>query len=235
MNYNEIQYTFRHARKKMEDSLDNTHVFTRNEEIANAVSHAVGVMFSLFALVLLMVFAAAHGSARHIITFAIYGLTMLLLYTSSTLLHALPHGRAKNVFEILDHSSIYLFIAGTYTPILLLLVKGWVAWTLFGVLWGIAAAGIVFKVFFVKRFVLLSTVGYILMGWQAVFVFKPLIHTLPLPGTLFLVAGGVFYTIGSIFYVWRHIPYHHLIWHLSVLAGSVCHFILILRYVDAIG
>ncbi len=214
--------------------MDNTHVFTRGEEIANAVSHAVGIVFSLFALVLLIVFAAVHGSSWHIVTFVIFGFTMLLLYTCSTLLHALPHGRAKDVFEILDHSSIYLFIAGTYTPILLLLVKGWVAWTLFGVLWGIAAAGIVFKVFFVKRFVLLSTIGYILMGWQAVFVFKPLLQTLPFQGTLFLVAGGVFYTIGSIFYVWRRIPYHHLIWHLFVLAGSVCHFILIFRFVLAI-
>lgn len=173
--------------------MDNTHEFTRGEEIANAVSHAVGVVFSLFALVLLIVFAAVHGNTWYIVTFAIFGFTMLLLYTCSTLLHALPYGRAKDVFEILDHSSLYLFIAGTYTPILLLLVKGWVAWTLFGVLWGIAAAGIVFKVFFVKRFVLLSTVGYILMGSQAVFVFKQLLHALPPQGVLFLGAGGVFY------------------------------------------
>ena len=161
---------------------------------------------------------------------------MLSLYTCSTLLHALPYGRAKDLFEILDHSSIYLFIAGTYTPILLLIVKGWVAWTLFGVLWAIAAAGIVFKVFFVKRFVLLSTVGYILMGWQAVFVFKPLLNALPLQGIRNPVPSGwgVLYTIGSTFYVWRQIPYRHLIWHLFVLAGSVCHFILILRYVLAI-
>lgn len=207
------------------------HTFTRNQEIANAASHAIGVVFSLVALVLLVVFAALHGSAWHVVSFTIYGSTMLLLYVCSTLLHSLPRGRAKNVFEILDHASIYLFIAGTYTPLLLIVVRGWEGWALFGTVWGIAVAGIVFKVFYVKRFVILSTIGYIVMGWLAVLVLRPILHSLPLPGTLCLFGGGLLYTIGSIFYVWRKLSFHHTVWHLFVLAGSICHFILVLIYV----
>lgn len=215
----------------MGDRMAKTHVFTRNEEVANAVSHGVGVVFSLVCLVLLIVFAAVHGTPWHVVSFTIYGATMLILYTCSTLLHSLPAGRAKNVFEILDHSAIYLFIAGTYTPLLLIVVKGWAGWALLGVLWVVAAAGIGFKVRYVKQFVFLSTIGYLLMGWMAVFVLKPLIAGLPLPGTAYLLAGGLFYTIGTIFYVWRKIPYHHTVWHTFVLAGSVCHFVLIFMYV----
>ncbi len=209
----------------------NTHTFTRNEEIANAISHGVGIAFSIVALVLLIVLAALHGTTWHIVSFSLYGATMLLLYVCSTLLHSLPAGRAKNVFEILDHSSIYMFIAGTYTPLLFIVVRGWAGWTLFGILWGIAAAGIVFKVFYVKKFLFLSTLGYVVMGWMAVFVLKPLFHHLPLPGIEYLFAGGILYTIGSIFYVWRRFPYHHMVWHLFVLGGSICHFIVILVYV----
>lgn len=209
----------------------NTHTFTRSEERANAASHAVGIAFSIFALVLLIVFATLRGNAWHVVSFTIFGSTMLLLYVCSTLLHALPSGRAKNVFEILDHSAIYLFIAGSYTPLLFILVKGWVGWTLFGVIWGLAVGGIVFKVFYVRRFIFLSTVGYVLMGWMAVFVLNPILHTLPVAGTLYLFVGGILYTIGSVFYVWKRIRYHHTIWHLFVLAGSICHFILVLKYV----
>ncbi len=208
-----------------------THTFTRREELANAISHGVGVVFSLVALVLLIVFAILHGTAWHIVSFVIYGSTMLLLYICSTLLHSLPAGHGKDIFEILDHSAIYLFIAGTYTPLLFIVIKGWEGWTLFGVLWGIAAAGIVFKVFYVKEFLFLSTVGYILMGWMVVFAIKPILHNLPLPGIEYLFAGGIFYTLGSVFYVWKKVPYHHAIWHVFVLTGSVCHFLLILIYV----
>lgn len=206
-------------------------VFTRRQEFANATSHALGVGFSLVALVLLIVFATLYGNAWDVVSFAVFGSTMLILYICSTLLHSLPRGRAKNVFEILDHSAIFLFIAGTYTPILLILVRQWEGWTLLGVVWGIAVAGIVFKVFYVKKFMFLSTIGYIVMGWMAVFVLNPIISILPLPGILYLFGGGLFYTIGAVFYVWRKLTYHHTIWHLFVLAGSICHFILVLIYV----
>ncbi|MHB1627830.1 MAG: PAQR family membrane homeostasis protein TrhA [Bacilli bacterium] len=208
-----------------------THTFTGKQEFANAVSHALGIAFSLAALAALIILSTQHANAWHVVTFTIYGFTMLLLYTCSTLLHSLPQGRAKNVFEILDHSAIYLFIAGTYTPILLIVVRGWEGWTLLCVVWAIAAAGIVFKAFYVKEFMLLSTIGYVLIGWLAVLVINPIIHALPLPGILYLFSGGLFYTLGSIFYVWRKLTYHHAIWHLFVLAGSICHFILIIVYV----
>jgi len=208
-----------------------THTFTRKQEYANAASHALGAIFSLVALVVLIVFATRQGNTWDVVSFTIFGSTMLLLYMSSTLLHILPQGRAKDIFEILDHSAIYLFIAGTYTPILLILVGGWRGWTLLIGIWVIAAGGIVFKSFHVKKFVILSTIGYIMMGWMAVLVLDPIIHVLPLHGILLLFGGGLFYTIGSAFYVWRKLTYHHTIWHLFVLAGSVCHFILILVYV----
>lgn len=208
-----------------------THTFSRTEERANAISHALGVAFSLFALVLLIVFAGLRGNVWDVVSFTIFGSTMLLLYVCSTLLHALPQGRAKNVFEILDHSSIYAFIAGSYTPLLFILVRGWVGWTLFGVIWGMAVAGVLFKVFYVKKFLFLSTAGYIVMGWMCVLVLRPILHSLPPAGIAYLAAGGALYTIGSVFYVWRPMKYHHMVWHLFVLAGSICHFILVLRYV----
>ena len=208
-----------------------THTFTRKQELGNAISHASGAVFSLVAFVLLIVFATRQGNVWHVVSVTIYGSTMILLYTCSTLLHSLPQGRAKNVFEIMDHAAIYLFIAGTYTPLLVILVRGWEGWTLLGVIWGIAVAGVVFKVFFVKKFLILSTLGYIAMGWLAVLAVNPIIHVLPLSGVLYLFAGGLLYTLGSVFYVWRKLTYHHTIWHLFVLAGSVCHFILVLFYV----
>ena len=167
-----------------------THTFTRKQEYANAASHALGAIFSLVALVVLIVFATRQGNTWDVVSFTIFGSTMLLLYMSSTLLHILPHGRAKDIFEILDHSAIYLFIAGTYTPILLILVGGWKGWTLLIGIWVIAAGGIVFKSFHVKKFVILSTIGYIVMGWMAVLVLDPIIHVLPLNGILLLFGVG---------------------------------------------
>jgi len=208
-----------------------THHFTRNQEIANAISHGLGAVFSIIALIVLVVMASVHGNAWNVVSVTIYASTMLLLYVCSTLLHSLPPGRAKNVFEILDHASIYSFIAGTYTPILISVVRGWQGWTLLCVVWLIAAAGTVFKVFYVSEFLVLSTIAYILIGCMAFIVFGRLIQALPLPGILYLFGGGLFYIVGTIFYLWKKITYHHAIWHLFVLAGSICHFILILVYV----
>ncbi|MED3728205.1 hemolysin III family protein [Priestia filamentosa] len=211
--------------------MSETHTFSRGEEIANAITHGIGTILSIVGLTLLIVFSVQFGDVWHVVSFTVYGTTMLLLYTSSTLVHSFPHGRVKDLFEIFDHSSIYLFIAGTYTPFLFVIIQGTVGWTLFGVVWGLAVAGIVFKIFFVKRFVLVSTLLYIAMGWLIVLAWDPLASSLAGPGLNLLVVGGVLYTIGSIFYVWRGFPYHHAIWHIFVLGGTITHYLAILLYV----
>lgn len=203
-----------------------THVFSKREEIANAITHGLGVLLSVAVTSILLVFAVWKGTAVHIVSFAVFGGTMLTLYTASTLVHAFPKGRVKDLFEIMDHAAIYLFIAGTYTPIVLIVVGGGLGWTLFGVVWGLAIFGVVFKVFFTKKFVVLSTLGYVAMGWLITFAFQDISANMPPAGIQFLVAGGIIYTLGSIFYVWRSFPFHHAVWHLFVLAGSVMHFLM---------
>lgn len=205
--------------------------YSAKEEKANAISHGFGIVLSLAALVLLVVIACQEGNGWHIVSFSIFGSALLLLYTCSTLLHAFQTPRVKDVFEVLDHAAIYVLIAGSYTPYLLVTLRGALGWTYFGVIWGLAILGIVLKVYYVKRFVLVSTLCYILMGWLIVAAFKPLYENLALGGIIWLVAGGLLYTFGSIFYVWRRIPYHHAIWHVFVLAGSACHFISVFGYV----
>lgn len=207
-----------------------THTFTKGEEIANAVTHGIGALLSIAALVLLIVFSSLYGSAIHVVSFTIFGATMVLLYTSSTLVHALPHGKAKDVFEILDHSSIYLFIAGTYTPLTLITLKGALGWTLFGIVWGLAVCGIVFKSFFVKKYLFTSTLLYVFMGWLIVIGWNQILQNMDFNGVVLLVVGGVLYTIGAIFYLWRGFKFHHMIWHLFVIAGSAAHFFCVLLY-----
>lgn len=213
----------------------NTHTYPRREEIANAVTHGIGAALSVAALVLLIVFSSLEGTAWHVVSFTIYGTTMLLLYLNSTLVHSFKEGKAKDIFEFLDHSSIYLFIAGTYTPFLLVAIRGTLGWTLFGIIWGIALFGCIFKAFFVKRFLFMSTVFYIAMGWLIVIAWNPLTSVVAPQGMNLLVGGGLLYTIGTIFYVWRAFPFHHAIWHLFVLAGSVLHFFAVLLYLLPIG
>ena len=206
------------------------HVYSKGEEIANAVIHGFGVLLSIAALVLLIVHSATYGTVWHIVSFTIFGITMLLMYLFSTLLHSLPTGKAKDILEIFDHSAIYFFIAGTYTPFCLIVLDGWVRWTLLGIVWGIAIGGTIFKVFFVKKYMLVSTLLYILMGWMIVFAWNPLVSFLGPNGIILLVAGGILYTVGAIFYVWRGFRFHHAIWHLFVLAGSIMHFFCVLIY-----
>jgi len=209
----------------------NTNIFTKKEEIAHSITHGIGAILSIAGLVLLIVFASLNGNPWKIISVTIFGLTMLLMYLSSTIVHSLPVGKWKDIFQIFDHSSIYLFIAGTYTPFLLVHLRSSVGCTLFGIVWGIAIIGIIFKVFFVKRFLVLSTIFYIIMGWLIVLVWEPLNQAVHYNGIMLLVIGGILYTIGTIFFIWRKIPYHHVIWHLFVLAGSICHFFAIFYYV----
>ncbi len=202
--------------------------FTKKEEIANAILHGIGLGLAIAALIVLVVLANIYGSTIYIVSFSIYGTTLILLYLASTLLHSFPEGKAKSIFEIMDHSAIYLLIAGTYTPLSLIAMGGALGWVYFGVVWGLALLGIVFKIFFIKRFMILSTLLYIAMGWLIVFALSPLRHALTANSLIFLVIGGVIYTVGTVFYAWHKIRFHHAIWHLFVLGGSVCHFFTIL-------
>lgn len=207
------------------------HVFTKREEIAHAITHGIGALLSIAGLVLLIVFSSFSGNPWKIVSVTIFGVTMLLMYISSTVVHSLPEGKWKDIFQIFDHSSIYLFIAGTYTPFLLVHIRSNIAWILFGIIWGIAIVGILFKVFFVKKFLVLSTMFYILMGWLIVLVWGPLTETIHSNGIMLLIIGGVIYTVGAVFYMWRKIPYHHVIWHLFVIAGSMFHFFAVFYYI----
>ena len=199
-------------------------IYSKREEIANAITHGIGALLSIAALVLLLIYSTKHGSTAHIVSFTIYGVSMILLYFSSTLLHSLREGKLKDVFEIMDHASIYIFIAGSYTPILLLVVKDSLGITLLSVVWSIAFLGIIFKVFFTKKFLFLSTMIYIGMGWMIVFAIEPVVNRLAFEGLIMFVVGGLLYTFGTIFYMWRLFPFHHAVWHLFVVGGSAFHF-----------
>lgn len=207
-----------------------THTFSKGEEIANAITHGIGAVLSLAGLVILIVFSSIHGSPWHIISFTIFGATMFILYMSSTLVHALPPGKVKDLFEIFDHSSIYFFIAGTYTPFTFIVIQGALGWTMFGIVWGLAIAGTVFKSFFVKKYLFTSTILYVVMGWMIVIGWYRIIDNLSFNGVVLLVVGGLCYTIGAVFYVWRGFKYHHMVWHLFVIAGSTAHFFCVLFY-----
>ncbi|GEL08147.1 PAQR family membrane homeostasis protein TrhA [Salisediminibacterium halotolerans] len=205
-----------------------THRFSKKEEVANALIHGIGMVLSVVGLVVLITVASVEGTAAHVISFTLFGVTMMLLYTSSTLVHSFPEGKAKDVFEILDHASIYFFIAGTYTPFLFTAVPGALSWTLFGIIWGLAIVGTVLKIFFVKKFLFLSTLLYIILGWMIVFAWDPLVANVQNNGLFLLILGGVLYTGGAVFYVWRGFQYHHAIWHVFVLGGSISHFFAVL-------
>lgn len=209
----------------------NTHIYSRKEEVANAITHGIGAVLSVVALVILIVFASLQGTVWHVVSFSIYGTTMLLLYFNSTLVHSLKEGRAKDLFEFFDHSSIYLYIAGSYTPFLLVAIRGTLGWSLFGIIWGVAIFGVLFKAYFVKRFLFMSTIFYIAMGWLIVIAWNPLSAVVAHGGMTLLMTGGILYTLGTVFYVWRGFPYHHAIWHLFVLAGSAIHFCAVLIYI----
>jgi len=198
------------------------------EELANTVTHGIGLALSIAGFVVLLVLAAVRGSSRHIVSCAIYGATLVCLYAASTLYHGIPSPRRKRALRIFDHCAIYLLIAGTYTPFLLVNLRGGWGWSLLGIVWGFAMAGIVFKFRFVDHFPFLSTVIYLLMGWLAVIALKPLLAAVPASGLLWLLAGGLLYTLGVVFYGWKRLPYNHVIWHLFVLAGSTCHYVAVL-------
>jgi len=200
-----------------------THADGRAAETANSITHGLGVLLSVAALVLLTVSAASRGTARDVAGGAVFGATLVLLYTMSTLYHAVRAPRAKRVFHILDHSAIYLLIAGTYTPFCLSTLRGPWGWSLFGTVWGLAALGVAFKSVYTGRFEFLSTAVYLAMSWMVMVAAKPLWRALPRGGLAWLLAGGGCYTVGVVFYSWRRLRFHHAVWHLFVLAGSLCH------------
>jgi hemolysin III len=201
------------------------------EEIANAITHGIGLLLSIAGFVVLLVLAALRGTAWHIVACSIYGATLICLYAASTLYHAVISPRVKRALRIFDHSAIYLLISGTYTPFLLVSLRGPWGWSLFGVIWGLALAGVLFKFWFVERFAILSTAVYIAMGWLVVIAAKPVITHLSLTAIIWLLAGGLAYTGGVIFFAAKRIPYSHAIWHLFVLAGSICHYFAVLSTV----
>jgi hemolysin III len=201
------------------------------EEIANAITHGVGLLLSVAGFIVLLVFAALRGTAWHIVACSIYGVTLICLYAASTLYHAVISPRIKRALRIFDHSAIYLLIAGTYTPFLLVNLRGPWGWSLFGIVWGLAIAGILFKFWFVERFGFLSTAVYIGMGWLVVIAAKPVIAHVPFTALIWLLVGGLAYTAGVIFYASKRIPYGHAIWHVFVPAGSICHYFAVLSTV----
>ncbi len=200
-------------------------VYPPREELANTVTHGAGAIASLIAGAILIVLAVLSGDPWRIVGAAVFSASLVLLYTASAVYHGAPRGPAKLRLEILDHCAIFVLIAGTYTPFTLVSLQGPWGWSLFGVIWGLAVAGVVLKLIFATRFSLLSTLVYIAMGWLAVVAAGPMIAALPLSTLLLLVAGGIAYTAGTIFYHNRRIPYAHAIWHLFVLAGSALHFL----------
>lgn len=199
------------------------------EEIANSVTHGLGALASVAVLPFLVV-AALPGGVPSVVGSAVFGASLVLLYTTSTLYHALARNRAKKVFRVIDHSAIFVLIAGTYTPFTLGLLRGAWGWSLFGVVWGLGAAGIALTASLGIRFPKASTAVYIAMGWLIVVAFKPLMAHLPPAGLAWLAAGGLSYTGGAVFYGWRRPRFQHAIWHLFVLAGSFCHVVAVLRY-----
>ncbi len=201
------------------------------EEIANSVTHGLGLCLAIAGLVVLVVMAVRHGDAWHVVSCAIYGSSMVAVYLASTLYHSfhfLP--RVRRILRIFDHAAIYLLIAGTYTPFTLVTLRGPWGWTLFGVVWFLTVVGVLFKTFLHEGYTAVSIGLYVLMGWIAVAAVKPLIVALHLDGFLWVLAGGVFYTTGLAFFAMRK-RYAHTVWHVFVMAGSICHFWAVLRYV----
>jgi hemolysin III len=200
------------------------------EEIANAVSHGVGLLATVIASPFLLIAVARRGGPAVVVGASVFAMAVMLLYVTSTLYHALPASRAKRVFRVIDHGAIFLLIAGTYTPFTLGVLRGGWGWTIFGLVWGLAILGICVKVIAGIRFPVLSTCLYVGMGWLALIAIRPIWLHMPMPGVLWLVAGGVAYTAGVAFYAFDRVRYLHFVWHLFVIAGTVCHFVAVLNY-----
>jgi hemolysin III len=205
--------------------------YSPKEEMLNIFTHGLGFFLSLAALTLMVISATMKGNTWHIVSSAIYGTSLVILYLASTLFHSAKRPKLRNRLNVFDHASIFVLIAGTYTPFLLVTLKGPWGWSLFGVVWGLAIAGVILKLFFTGKWPILSTIGYILMGWVIIIAIKPLISNLEVAGLWWLLAGGLAYTSGAVFYLFRKIPYNHAIFHVFVLGGSFSHFMAVYWYV----
>ena len=213
---------------KAEATQDLTKRYTLGEEIFNSVSHGAGGMLAIAGTVVLIVIAALYSNAWGVVSSAIYGASMIILYTMSTLYHAITNKKAKSFFRIMDHNTIFILIAGTYTPYTLVPLRGPVGWTLFGIIWGAAIIGIVFNSISLEKAKKLSLVCYVAMGWAIIFAIKPMIASVTKPSLVFLLIGGIFYTAGIVFYAVKKIRYFHSVWHLFTVGGTVFHYFSIL-------
>ncbi|MCP4120394.1 MAG: hemolysin III family protein [Bacteroidetes bacterium] len=205
--------------------------FSPPEEWANIITHGLGILLSVIAFFLLIQVSQLNGTIWHKVSFFIFGASLIGLYTSSTLYHSVKSKKLRIRFRILDHISIFILIAGSYTPFALVTMHGTIGWIVLCTIWGLAFAGILLKLFFTGRFVILSTIMYVLMGWMVVFTLKPLINNLPPQGINWLLAGGISYTAGALFFSIKKIKFNHAIFHIFVLAGSFCHFMSVFYYV----
>lgn len=205
--------------------------YSPREEAANVATHALGALLSVVGLVSLVTLSCSFGTPWHIVGASVFGGTLVFLYTASSIYHAVSGSRAKHLAKIMDHAGIYMLIAGTYTPFMLVTLRGPWGWSLLGVAWGLAIAGISLEAFWVYRPKWLSAAVFLAMGWMILIAGKPLYLALPRPGMTLLIAGGLFYTLGTVFYVMKRVRYHHAVWHLFVLGGSACHFFAVARYV----
>jgi len=204
---------------------------SRGEELANSISHGVGLLLALVGAPVLIVDAAHHHTAAFIVGASIFSATFIILYLASVLYHAWPQGQTKSVLQVIEHSAIFLLIAGTYTPISLGVLRGTIGWILFGTVWGLAASGIVLKGFIRDEHPVLTTILYLLMGWLVVFAVDPLFARMPAAGIRWLVAGGLAYTCGVVFFALdARVKFAHTVWHLFVIAGTFCHYLVVLRY-----
>lgn len=215
----------------MENKEKNGMMYTLGEEIFNSVSHGVGILLSIAALVLLIVFAVLYSDGFGLAGALVYGISLIILYTMSTVYHIVQHPGAKKILRIFDHCSIFILIAGTYTPYLLGPLRGKTGWIIFGIIWGVTVIGVILNAISLEKFKKLSLVCYVLMGWGIALSIKPLAANVALPGIVLLISGGLVYTAGVIFYTMKNHRYMHSVWHLFVLAGSVCHYFSILLYV----
>ncbi|MEK7818906.1 MAG: hemolysin III family protein [Bacteroidota bacterium] len=201
------------------------------EETLNVATHAIAFGLSVVGLIEIIILALKEGNIWNIFSYTIFGSTMVILYASSTIYHSIHNQKIKKIFQKIDHIAIFLAIAGTYTPITLGPLRGAWGWSLFGIIWGLAIAGIFVKIFFYKKVKLFSTIIYIAMGWLIVFAVKPMIDTIPVDGLMLILSGGIIFTTGTYIYSQNKIPYNHAIWHLFVMCGSICHYFAIYYFV----
>jgi len=212
-------------------SKTNVPIYSIKEEIANSITHGVGLILAIAGLGVLIAFASRLGNAWHVVSCTIFATTLILQYTFSTLYHSIQLPRAKSVMRVLDHSAIFLLIAGTYTPFMLVNLRGAWGWTLLTVIWSLALLGVLFQVSLLRSWQGLSLGLYIGMGWVVVVAIKPMLDAVAPGGLILLLLGGLAYTSGVVFYLWKSLSYHHAIWHGFVLAGSILHFFAVLFYV----